>query len=154
MQCNLNILSPVLRCFIEAKGVNLYPLHGQNNEMKSQQIRKKRHRTDQSIGEGTFSLAALPENPLSEVRGGRWPTTSNSASVCSVTRRRRFPNFLSLGAVVICLFVTKQQVFVCLLLVLLGHLEVPVERGMPDLFLALVPLLPAYLSIRLFLAIV
>ena len=42
------------------------------------------------------------------------------------------------------MFVTDQQVLVCLLLVLLsGHLEVPVERGMPDRFLALVPLLPA-----------
>ena len=52
------------------------------------------------------------------------------------------PCFLSLLAAFnfVCIFV---MVYVSLLLVVVvRHLEVPVERGMPDRFLALVPLLP------------
>ena len=42
------------------------------------------------------------------------------------------------------MFVFYKIAGVCLFVIgLLGHLEVPVERGIPDRFLALVPLLPA-----------
>ena len=50
--------------------------------------------TDQGICEGTLSLPALPENPLSEMRGGGRATTSNTTSVRSVTRRRGLPVYI------------------------------------------------------------
>ena len=49
--------------------------------------------------------------------------------------------FIFVSCLKLCLFV-MVFVFVLLLLVVVRHLEVPVERGMPERFLALVPLLP------------
>ena len=49
--------------------------------------------TDQGVGEGTFGLATLSENPLGEVRRcGRTSRSDPSGSVGAIARRRCFPS--------------------------------------------------------------